>query len=145
MLRAALYFFLLQSFSASLNINLINDYLAEHHLKYCILLQCSGNRISSVRSFDQPIYFNEYWIDGAKLSDDQFRRLFYYVNHPIGVAIDLNCDASYFLGRMSNWTMFHQRYYWLMFADNLERAKYLLEGQNINVDAEITLAIAQNG
>lgn len=134
--------------SASLRQNLINDYLKENNLKYCIFAVCPNETINlnQFLSINPKVYSNAYDIERGSFSVLQLQRLFYYVNHPVGVILDLKCEnVSGFLGAMSNLTMFHLRYYWIMLSDNLERATDLLRRQRINVDAEITLAVPQNG
>lgn len=61
----------------------------------------------------------------------------------IGIFIDLSCNnIENFFNKISEMYFFNASYNWLLLSDNYETSVKLLTQQNINLDAEITLAIA---
>jgi len=74
-------------------------------------------------------------------SDIDYDRIL-YSSHLIGVIIDLNCEnIPIILSEISNRWMFNCSYFWLMFDNDVTHSFNILQNENINVDAEITLAI----
>lgn len=127
-----------------INPNLITDFLREQHLKICILFTCEseGTTIDLMKTaHQQSVYLGAANIRKG-VNDINFDRLFRFVNNPVAVLIDLNCNGTAdILREVSRRTYFHQRYHWLMFSMNESVAREQLSSENINFDAEITLAV----
>lgn len=127
-----------------LNPKLITDFLREQHLKIGILFTCEPDRtvIDLMKvAHQQSVYLGSAnirkGVDGIS-----FDRLFRFVNNPVAVIIDLNCNGTAeILREVSRRIYFHQRYHWLMFSVNETVARNQLANENINFDAEITLAV----
>lgn len=127
-----------------LNLNLIKDFLTENHLKICLFLSCEGV-VKNVQLFktaqSEGIWTNVLDISNGTSSLD-FDKTFQYSTSHIAVIIDLKCrQTSEIFSIISKKMWFHQRYFWLIFAPDMDLAHTILENQNINLDAEITLAI----
>lgn len=127
-----------------LNPNLITDFLREQHLKIGILFTCEPDRTTinlMKATHKQSVYLGSANIRNG-VDDISFDRLFRFVNNPVAVIIDLNCNGTAdILREVSRRIYFHQRYHWLMFSMNENLARHQLSSENINFDAEITLAV----
>lgn len=67
------------------------------------------------------------------------------VSHPHCVVLNLECNyTNAFLAQISKRILFHNERNWLMFSSSLRKAFATLSPQNINVDAEIVLAVPVN-
>lgn len=67
--------------------------------------------------------------------------------HLLGATVDLQCPTvSQLFDVISDHGYFNSSYYWLVFGeqDTLKSASCLLEDQNLNVDAKVTLAVETN-
>jgi hypothetical protein len=86
-------------------------------------------------------YFSFHYISTLNITELNLVMKFKY--HKIGIIIDLNCDEiENFFEFISEMNFFNSSYNWLLLSDHYQTSVKLLECQNINIDAEITLAIA---
>lgn len=73
---------------------------------------------------------------------DKFMRINY---RNLGVILDASCqETSELFEISSSRNYFNSSYFWLMLSTDYNESKELLSHQNINFDAEITLAIKDN-
>lgn len=122
---------------------LINDYLTENNLKVCVLLSCNKTR-DNFELFNIFHDKSDKWYSFYDISNEsiEFDTLLMRLSHQIGVVIDLSCsEIVEFLREISKRIFFHRERYWLMFSPDMNRTFYVLQKQNINVDAEISIAI----
>lgn len=138
------------SFSHSFNLNLIKAHLLENHLKFCIILsdKSVSTNVHYLKSIQaEGISTIVYDISRpGSIESLNFTKIFKYY-YRYGVAIDLNMSTNKtnaIFGKVSERTLFHNNYFWLMFGSSFDKSYQLLEGENINVDAEIMLAIAKD-
>lgn len=124
---------------------LINDYLTANNLKTCVLLSCDNRQLmDKFKSFNILNGQNNVWYNFCDISKDSndYETLLMRLSHHIGVVIDLNCpEIVGFLREISKRMYFHRERYWLMFAADVNRTIDVLQKQNVNVDAEISVAI----
>jgi hypothetical protein len=87
------------------------------------------------------------WLTSVDISQrlTNIDKLFAYKSLQIGVIHDLQCPQTVNLFNVSSYNhWFSSSYNWLMFDESVENAKLILKPQNINWNAEITLALKQN-
>lgn len=128
----------------SCNVFLIKDYLKTNYLTTMLLVSC-GNEPTSMETL-RVLHGN--WInvwdisDASVLTDFNYDRFFGRYSQPHGVVVNLECNnTSSFMGQISKRILFHNERFWLMFHTDLENTFGILSQQNINVDAEIVLAL----
>lgn len=128
----------------SCNISLIRDYLKANYLTTMLFVSC-GNETNPMKTLRDV---HEIWINVWDISDEaavanfNYDRFFRRYSHPHGVVINLDCNkTNLFMAQISNRTLFHNERYWLMVTTDLENTFSLLSIHNINVDAEINIAV----
>lgn len=122
---------------------LVQHFLVENYIKTVLFLSCASPQDTHrLRKEAQKLHV---WTASADISKDiglDVERLFYYKNHRVAVVADLDCPRmGSVLGEVSKRTYFHQRYFWLIFANHVNQSVAMLGEENINVDAEITVAV----
>lgn len=128
--------------SQGMNYALIKDYLQANNIKVCALLSCNSQDYFKLLNI-----FNgksEKWCSFHDISNDyiEVEKRLIRLSHQVGVVIDLECsEIVEFLREMSKGTFFHRERYWLMFSSDMNRTFDVLQKQNINLDAEISIAI----
>lgn len=146
-LRATLFFVLTQFFievnSQGMEYALIEDYLKVNNLKTCVLLSCNKTQdyLNLIKTFRSK---SDIWYRLWDVSNDvnEFETLLIRLSHQVGVVIDLNCsEIVEFFREISKRIYFHHERYWLLFSMDLNQTFNVLQKQNINVDAEISIAI----
>lgn len=136
------------SVEQGIDYDLIQEYLKVNNLKICVLLSCNRSQeylqmFSKFRGESDSK--NDIWYSFWDISNDSidFETLLKRMSYHVGVVIDLECaEILEFLQKISQRILFHYERYWLMFARSLYQAMNVLEIQNINVDAEISIAIS---
>lgn len=126
--------------SQGMEFTLINDYLKENNLKVCVILSCNKINQDNFERTKMLHDKSDTWYSSYDISSDyiELTRL----SHRMGVVIDLNCsEIVEFLREISKRIFFHHERYWLMFSPDINRTFHVLQKQNINVDAEIAVAI----
>lgn len=130
----------------SCNVNLIKDFIKTNYLTTILIISCD-NELTSMETksidFNGRIWFNVLDIsDGLMLEDFNYNKFFDRYSHPHGVVVNFECNqTNSFLMQMSQRYLFHNERFWLMFTANLEKTFTILSQQNINVDAEIIIAL----
>lgn len=140
-----LLLFILGGVSTKVHPKLVRHFLLENYIKNVLFLSCaSPQEVHNLRKDIQSLHM---WTVSADINGDinlNYERLFAYKNHRMAVVVDLEClKIRSVLGEVSKRTYFHQRYFWLIFAENVNQSVAMLGGENINVDAEITVAISE--
>lgn len=122
---------------------LIEDYLKKNQLKISVLVSCNV-RQDYLQLFDTVLGKSDIWYRFWDISNNaiDFEALLIRLSHQVGVVIDLNCSKIVeFLSDISKRIFFHHERHWLMFATDLNQTYNMLQKENINVDAEISIAI----
>lgn len=136
---------LFESSLSYVNVKLVRHFLMENYIKTALYLSCSPVRnVYQLQKDAQSlhVYTSSVDIGSASSKNFDYERFFRYFNHRVAVVADLECPTiSSVLDKVSNHTYFHQRYFWLIFAQSVRQSEALLGVENINVDAEITVAI----
>lgn len=129
--------------SQGMEFTLINDYLKENNLKVCVILSCNKTQDNFER-LKMLHDKSDIWYNFYDISNDYIKLT--RLSHRMGVVIDLNCtEIDKFLREISKRIFFHHERYWLMFSPDINRTFDVLQNQNINVDAEISIAIPIEG
>lgn len=138
------------SLNTSLNINqkFVVDFLKTYNLNFGIVFYCGSSlNISdwseSVKTEFKYFSFFDVSSRNFNLNESWYIMRFEYWN--LGIIFDLSCnETKVVFEEFSRCNYFNASYYWLMLADCYESSLELLSFQNINLDAEITLAIVDN-
>lgn len=143
--------FLASAFSIGIqrnNFDLIQYFLSENCLKVCVLLPCDQKSESINAELVISLQSNGYWASMHPVNVQTVTNIadiLAYRTVPVGIVTDLSCPLEgNFLEAASNLTLFHQNWFWLMFSSSFDDAYDSLKGLNINVDAEVTVAVHSN-
>lgn len=121
-------------------------FLELHKLNNGILFYCEKSYEKwpeMAKSEFKYLTFNE--ISSFKVKSNDASVLMRLHSPRIAVIFDTSCNGTEELFKtFSNTGSFNGSYFWLMLADDYETAIELLSLQDINLDAEITLAIDRN-
>lgn len=138
--------FIASTNARNFNTALIKDYLKINNLKTVLFVDCKQRPYA----IDTTIFFQNHgiWIslwNMSQISDFNYNTFFIRVTHPFSIVFDLECNNTVeFLNEFSQRNMFHLERFFLVFSSNLKIAYDKLSSQNINSDAEITLAVSNN-
>lgn len=125
---------------------LIEDYFKDNNLKISVLVSCNINQ-GNMKLFNTFRRKSDIWYRFWDISSDviDFETILIRLSHQVGVVIDLNCpEIVEFLRGVSKRILFHRERSWLMFSTDLNQTHNMLQKENINVDAEISIAIPSN-
>lgn len=129
--------------SQGMQYELINDYVKANNLKICVVLSC--NKVQDRSKLLKILHGrSDFWYSFYDLSSGliELETLLMRLSHHIGVVLDLNCkEIVEFLREISKRTFFHHERYWLMFSRSMNYTFNVLQTQNINADAEISVAV----
>lgn len=132
-------------FNCSLKIeeHFVLDFLNHLNLKYGTVFFCGGisANIKNLLRNDTK-YMGAFDLSSDDFQQDSLEFIMKIHHRIIGVIFDLTCNETedIFKGFSSD-EYFNASYNWLMIAENYEESVDLLKQQNINLDAEITLAV----
>lgn len=133
------------TFSKGLEINpkLVVEFLNFYHLNIAVLFYCGSAPRSFIAEMQNEFkYFAVSDITSETFDEKHAENIVKLTYHKQGVIIDLTCEQTgkvFSLFSRSNF--FNASYFWLMVSPDLETSTELLRSQNINLDAEITLAL----
>lgn len=134
-------------FSVQLTSNeqkLFVNFLKKNNLNYGILFYCESldaNAWTEVIE-NEFTYFSFYDVSSVKFKLSETWNILRFNYRLIGIMLDISCEETPFVFyNFSRFHYFNASYNWLMLSDNLTDSMKLLGGQNINLDAEITLAV----
>lgn len=134
-----------QSLGKAMNQELLKDFLWQNHLQVCALLPCDRNLEQINPRFVISLQRDGFSVAMHKVSEktaSNIGDILAFRNAHVGVVTDLECPMQlHILSAASNLTLFHQNWSWLMFSSSVDEAYNILKGQNINVDAEVTVAV----
>lgn len=137
--------------TSSQNVYLISDYLAFSHIKTVLYISCD-NTSELIKIFTELYHIDSYvnlWSirNESNVYALNYTQLFVRVAGPHVVALDLKCrNVHTFLKVSSQKWLFHYERTWVIFSNNMAESHEILERQNINMDANVVLAIQmQNG
>lgn len=133
----------------SFNLNATKSFLKENSLKECIILSCyntNQNKEFFKSIQDDDIFLNVFDMTSNNNTLKLLKQLLYYRNYRIGVIFNFKClkYQNNLFKIISIEKMFNFRYLWLFFSANLNGIKTIMAKYDINVDAEINLAVPQH-
>lgn len=131
------------------NVTLIEDYLNYSHIQTALFVTCENiNDISRIVTQLHNInsYVNVWSIkEESDVSRLNYTQFFVRLESQQTIVINLNCEfINNFLNQSSQRRLFHLERTWLIFSSNTSQSYEILERENINMDADITLLIPQN-
>lgn len=134
------------SINKSLEINheLFNNFLNYFNLNYGIIFHCESldNSVWSKVVENEFKYFSFYDISSSEFKLSEIRTVMRVIYHQLGILFDITCNETLeVFYELSRFHFFNASYNWLMVTGNYTTSMELLHAQNINLDAEITLAI----
>lgn len=131
------------SASASVHLPLVHKHVRQHKLKFLHHLSCDTAAGFSLLRFGHR---SQLWSGTTDIRRDATQKLdasFHHHNHRVGIVLDLQCPLAAvwpLLAAVSERMYFHRSFVWLMFARDAQQISELLANENINVDADITVA-----
>lgn len=132
--------------SSIVNVKVVHHFLVENYIKTVLHLSCAPLQyVHQLRKDAQALHVLTSSADISGSTSLDYELLFHY-HKRMAVVADLECPMiSSVFEEVSKRTFFHQRYFWLIFAQSVNQSAAMLRGENINVDAEITVAIPVSG
>ncbi|XP_058448604.1 ionotropic receptor 75a-like [Malaya genurostris] len=136
---------------AIMNVKLLDDYVRWQRLGIVVIFHCMNQNSEIFQisqqislSFNVQLYYEDISNFSPSLWNHSHVMRFDY--NKVGAVVDLDCaETSGVFESISRYEYFNGSYYWLMFEnDSLESATCLLDEQNINIDAKITLAVSRD-
>ncbi len=131
------------------NIQLLKKYVESNHISFVLLISCGRDneliKIESIEHLQRHGLWTNVWdISTATISWTNFNydRFFSRYSNTLGVVMNLQCNhTNAFMEEMSKRGLFHNERKWFMISESLDETYNILRQQNINFDAEITLAV----
>ena len=126
--------------SLEFNYEFVIDFMNEMKLSCGVAFFCENS--FDIKKWNGFKFMSFYDMSRKSVNEsivDKFMRINY---RNLGVILDANCEETSDLFEISsNRNYFNSSYYWLMLSTDFNETRKLLNHQNINFDAEITLAI----
>ena len=121
----------------------VGDFLNLHNLNDAVTFYCEVSPKDWVAAMRKEIkYFAIFDISSKTFKIKDTEAAMQLTVPRLGVNLDLTCnEAGKVLKEFSLLNYFNASYVWLMMSNDHDKATDLLKAQNINWDAEITLAI----
>lgn len=133
--------------SLKLNRKAIGDFM-EHFNSNCgIIFYCEPLNIDvwSETVKNDFTYFSFFDVSSTKFNLSEAWDMMRFDSHPLAVIWDLTCnETAKIFDEFSRFKFFNASYNWLMMSDEYESSIEVLRYQNINLDAEITIAIIED-
>lgn len=133
---------------SSKTIQLLKDYIKLNDITVLLLVSCErDNELVTIESIDN-LQHHGLWTNVLDISKDMvfptvdYHRFFGRYSHPPCVVLNLECNQTKaFMSEMSKRIYFHHERKWFMLSGSVAEAFEILNKENINFDAEVTLAI----
>lgn len=130
----------------SQNITLIKDYLNYSHIQTALVVTCEN--VNEMFKIVTELHNTNSWSNvwsvrhESVISTLNYTQFFVRLEHPHTVVVNLDCEnVKSFLNQSSQRMLFHLERTWLIFSNNVSQAYDILQHENINLDADITLVI----
>lgn len=141
----ALLFCLTATAATSLTIDLIKDYLNYYNVQTALFATCESSK--QMLEYVIKLHSTDSYVNVCNLNNDSdvsntlnFTHFFVRSQGFQTVIVDLHCEHVHsFLRQSSEKIFFHLERRWLIFSKNLVQAYDILEQENINLDADVTL------
>jgi hypothetical protein len=124
---------------------LVSDFLNQFNLNEAVVFYCNSDNIKEWKVLIKTeLKFLAFIDTSLPKFDNKFARSAMRLSHrQLGVVFDLTCDETgEVFEDFSRLNFFNVSYNWLMTSENYVESLKLLADQDINLDAEISLAIA---
>lgn len=127
--------------------NIFKDLLDKFHLNFGIVFYCdpldTDVWVEVVRR--DLKYLSFYQVSSPVFNLNNSWNLMRYENRQLGIHFDTTCsETRKIFDEFSRFNFFNASYIWLLLTDDSESLFEVLSFQNINVDAEITVAVKTN-
>lgn len=131
--------------SLEINQKLIFNFANHRNLNYGIIFYCESFNVTNAWTENEEtkfIYFAFYDISSVEFNLSETSTIMRFNYRQIGIIFDITCyetvDVFYIFSRFH---YFNGSYNWLMLTNNYTNSIEVLQVQNINLDAEITLVV----
>lgn len=129
---------------SSNNILLLKDYITSNDISVVLFVPCEKDN-DLFKTELSSIKYHGLWTNVWDIRTDDVAsnsKFFDRYSNPPCIVIDLRCNQTKpLLTEMSKRVFFHLQRKWLMWSESLEEVFDCLSEENINFDAEITVAI----
>lgn len=125
----------------------IKDYLRVNNLKTVLFVSCvdqtNFDLIETISTLQhQEIWTNVWDFSKSSLLEADYERFFIRLSNTDCVVVDLDYNETIpLMKEFSNRILFHYERNWLIFSSHFNKSFDILSQQNINVDADVSLAI----
>lgn len=140
--------FTIATSGSSSNTPLLKDYTKFNDITVVLFISCEkDDKLSTIDSVDELQHqglWTNVWHISTEVAFTNFNYHWFFgrYSHPPCIVINLECNQTKaVLAEMSKRVFFHHERSYLMFGQSLAEAFDILNDENINVDAEIILAI----
>jgi hypothetical protein len=136
--------FLAVNQSLKINPNLIIDFLNKFNVNRAAIFYCEPANVDELQKLSSSVlkFLSFLDISSESFALNDSKAALKLDHRQIGIIFDLTCnETEQIFEEFSRWSFFNASYNWLMVAEDFEESLRILEGQNINLDAEISLAI----
>lgn len=129
---------------------LVVDFLKHFNLNVAIVLYCNQSS-ELIDAFGSMVrsefkYFSFFDISSNVFDTNESLLVMKCDYRQLAVIFDVNCNGTKeVFAECSRLNYFNASYNWLMLTDDFESSLSILKPQNINLDAEITLAVNEEG
>lgn len=127
---------------------LIKDYLNGNNLNTALLITCDSQNNFNAMETLLTLQYHRIWISvwdishESPIADYNYDQFFMRLSNTHCVVVDGDCNqTSSFMSEVSSRILFHYERHWLIFSSSFNESIDILGQQNINVDAEVSLAI----
>lgn len=133
---------------SSKTIQLLEDYIKSNDIAVLLFVSCErDNELVTIESIEN-LQHDGLWTNVLDISKEtvfttvDYHRFFGRYSHPPCIILNLECNQTKaFMSEMSKRIFFHHERKWFMLSGSVAEAFDILNKENINFDAEVTLAI----
>lgn len=130
--------------SSNDNVNIFKDILNYFNLSFGIIFYCDSVEADVWIDFTkhEMKYFSFFEVSSPVFNLSNSWNIMRYENRQLGIYFDTSCnETEEIFEEFSRSNFFNASYVWLMMTDDSKSFIKLLSFQNINLDAEITVAV----
>lgn len=133
--------------SLEINPKLLVNFAKHFNLNYGIIFYCEplSTDVWTKVIKNEFLYFSFYDVSSLRFNLSESEMMMRFNYRQILIAFDITCiETNKVFKEFSRSSYFTASYNWLLLSDNYESSTELLQVQNINLDAEITLVVMKD-
>lgn len=110
----------------------------------CLFIFLISENYDWMKRVNEEFFFSSFvdLSNEENLEEFRLKSLFRNENRVKAIFVDIDCnETAELFEEVSKYNFFNRSYNWMMFGSDYLNAVDLLQNQNINIDAEVTLAV----